>query len=141
MVYAAMAMSAADLLIFLLDLIASAPGRQWPPLALAFLNAYDNAPVIVQLSRQLTPPSGMAWIWWGVANQFRQPGENKTTSNETSGPDFPPWALPHSRCYARPPETAGLNHLPANERRNSQTNFSRAPNQGKGECAVTRNAK
>ena len=77
----------------------------------------------------------------GRANQSCQPGENKTTSDEASGPDFPPWALPRSRCYARPPKTAGLNHLPANERRNSQTNFSRAPNQGKGECAVTRNTK
>jgi hypothetical protein len=28
-------------------------------LALAFLNAYDHAPVIMQLSRQLAPPSGM----------------------------------------------------------------------------------
>src|SRR5207253_1248920 len=34
-----------DLLIFLLDLIATAPGRQWMPLTLAFLSAYDNAPV------------------------------------------------------------------------------------------------
>jgi hypothetical protein len=35
-----------DLLIFMLDLIAAASGRQWLPLTLAFLNAYDNAPVI-----------------------------------------------------------------------------------------------
>jgi hypothetical protein len=41
MVHAAMAMSADDLLIFMLDLIAAASGRQWLPLTLAFLNAYD----------------------------------------------------------------------------------------------------
>jgi hypothetical protein len=46
MVHAAMAMSADDLSIFMLDLIAAASGRQWLPLTLAFPNAYDNAPVI-----------------------------------------------------------------------------------------------
>jgi hypothetical protein len=66
-----------DLLIFLLDLIAVAPARQWLPLALAFLNAYDNAPVIAQLSRQLAPPSGMAWIWWGVRTSFANPAKIK----------------------------------------------------------------
>ena len=68
--HAAIAMSADDLLIFLLDLIASALGRQWLPFTLAFLNAYDNAPVIVQLSHQLTPRSGMPWIWRGVQTSF-----------------------------------------------------------------------
>jgi hypothetical protein len=66
-----------DLLIFLLDLTAVAPPRQWLPLALAFLNAYDNAPVIAQLSRQLAPPSGMAWIWWGVRTSFANPAKIK----------------------------------------------------------------
>jgi hypothetical protein len=66
-----------DLLIFVLDLIATAPGRQWLPLTLAFLNAYDNAPVIAQLSRQLAPPSGVAWIWWGVRTSFANPAKIK----------------------------------------------------------------
>jgi hypothetical protein len=77
MVHAAMAMSADDLLIFMLDLIAAASGRQWLPLTLAFLNAYDNAPVIAQLSRQLAPSSGMAWIWWGVRTSFANPAKIK----------------------------------------------------------------
>ena len=64
-----------DLLIFMLDLIATGSGRQWLPLTLAFLNAYDNAPVIAQLSRQLAPPSGMAWIWWGVRTSFVNPAK------------------------------------------------------------------
>jgi hypothetical protein len=64
-----------DLLIFMLDLIAAASGRQWLPLTLAFLNAYDDAPVIAQLSRQLAPPSGMAWIWWGVRTSFANPAK------------------------------------------------------------------
>jgi hypothetical protein len=35
-----------DLLVFLLDILALAPNRHWLVLVLAFLNAYDNAPVI-----------------------------------------------------------------------------------------------
>ena len=66
-----------DLLIFLLDLIATASARQWLPFILAFLNAYDHAPVIAQLSRQLSPPSGMAWIWWGVRTSFANPAKIK----------------------------------------------------------------
>ena len=69
----ALSRHADDLLIFMLDLIATAPGRHWLPLTLAFLDAYDNAPVIAQLSRQLAPPSGMAWIWWGVRTSFANP--------------------------------------------------------------------
>jgi hypothetical protein len=73
----ALSRHADDLLIFLLDLVATAPGRQWLPFTLAFLNAYDNAPVIMQLSRQLAPPSGMAWIWWGVRTSFANPAKIK----------------------------------------------------------------
>jgi hypothetical protein len=73
----ALSRHADDLLIFLLDVIAAAPGRQWLPLTLAFLNAYDNARVIAQLSRQLAPPSGMAWIWWGVRTSFANPAKIK----------------------------------------------------------------
>ena len=71
----ALSRHADDLLIFLLDLIATAAGRQWLPFILAFLNAYDNAPVIAQLSRQLAPPSGIAWIWWGVRTSFADPAK------------------------------------------------------------------
>jgi hypothetical protein len=73
----ALSRHADDLLIFLLDLIAAASGRQWLALILAFLNAYDNVPVIAQLSRQLAPPSGMAWIWWGVRTSFVNPAKIK----------------------------------------------------------------
>ncbi len=73
----ALSRHADDLLIFLLDLIAAASGRQWLPLILAFLNAYDNTPVIAQLSGQLAPPSGMAWIWWGVRTSFANPAKIK----------------------------------------------------------------
>jgi hypothetical protein len=66
-----------DLLIFLLDVLATAPGRQWLPLALSFLNAYDNGTVIAQLTSQLTPPSSMAWIWWGVRTSFANPAKVK----------------------------------------------------------------
>jgi hypothetical protein len=44
---------------------------------LAFLNAYDSARVIMELSHRLAPPSGMAWIWWGVRTSFANPAKIK----------------------------------------------------------------
>ena len=66
-----------DLLVFLLDLLALAPNPRWLTLALAFLNAYDNAPVIAQLKNELALPTGMAWIWWGVRTSFANPTKVK----------------------------------------------------------------
>ena len=66
-----------DLLVFLLDLVAIAPGREWLPFALSFLNAYGNADVFEELKSQLALPSGMAWIWWGVRTSFANPGKVK----------------------------------------------------------------
>ena len=71
-----MAMPAADLLIFLPDVIANAPEGNGCP-HLAFLNSYDNAPVIIQLSRQLAPPSGMVWVGRGVRTSFVNPAKIK----------------------------------------------------------------
>ena len=64
-----------DLLVFLLDVIAVAPNPQWLALALSFLNAYGNAAVICELEHELTIPSGMAWIWWGVRTSFANPAK------------------------------------------------------------------
>jgi hypothetical protein len=66
-----------DLLVFLLDLVAIAPGRQWLPLALSFLNSYRNAAVIADLKNQLALPIGIAWIWWGVRTSFANPAKVK----------------------------------------------------------------
>jgi hypothetical protein len=66
-----------DLLVFLLDIVAVPPGRQWLPLALRFLNAYDNVDAISELEDQLALPSGMAWIWWGVRTSFVKPAKVK----------------------------------------------------------------
>ena len=66
-----------DLLVFLLDLMSVAPNPQWLNLALAFLNAYDNASVIAELKHQLSIPTGMAWIWWGVRTSFANPAKVK----------------------------------------------------------------
>jgi hypothetical protein len=52
---------------------------------LAFFNAYDNAPVIAQLSRQLAPPSGMAWIWWGVRTSVANPAKVKRRLQKIAG--------------------------------------------------------
>ena len=59
-----------DLLVFLLDILAIVPTRQWLPFALYFLNAYGNQSVIAALEDQLALPNGMAWIWWGVRTSF-----------------------------------------------------------------------
>ena len=74
-----------DLLVFLLDLLALAPNRQWLALVLAFLNAYDNAPVIAQLKDQLAVPTGMAWIWWGVRTSFTNPAKVKRRLQKLAG--------------------------------------------------------
>jgi hypothetical protein len=73
----AAARHADDLLVFLLDIIAAARGRQWLPMALRFLNAYDNVDVISELEDQLALPNGMAWIWWGVRTSFAKPAKVK----------------------------------------------------------------
>ena len=66
-----------DLLVFLLDILAIVPGRQWLPFTLYFLNAYENARVIATLENQLALPRGMAWIWWGVRTSFANPAKVK----------------------------------------------------------------
>ena len=66
-----------DLLVFLLDVIATAPNPQWLALSLSFLNAYANATVISELQNQLALPTGMAWIWWGVRTSFANPAKVK----------------------------------------------------------------
>jgi hypothetical protein len=76
--FPAAARHADDLLVFLLDLVAIAPAREWLPMALAFVNAYDNIDVIAELEDQLALPSGMAWIWWGVRTSFAKPAKVKS---------------------------------------------------------------
>src|SRR5437899_12358338 len=66
-----------DLLVFLLDILAIVPTRQWLPFALYFLNAYENARVIAALEDQLALPSGMAWIWWAVRTSCCNPAKVK----------------------------------------------------------------
>ncbi len=66
-----------DLLVFILDIAAMAPTKKWLPLVLTFLNAYGDSDVISELENQLTLPSGMAWIWWGVRTSFANPAKVK----------------------------------------------------------------
>src|SRR5881396_593199 len=73
----ATARHADDLLVFLLDIAAIAPSQKWLPFALRFLNAYGNLDVIAELKDQLSLPSGMAWIWWGVRTSFANPAKVK----------------------------------------------------------------
>jgi hypothetical protein len=74
-----------DLLVFLLDLMAVAPNPQWLSLALAFLNAYDDASVIAELKNQLSVPTGIAWIWWGVRTSFANPAKVKKRLGKLNG--------------------------------------------------------
>jgi tRNA A-37 threonylcarbamoyl transferase component Bud32 len=74
-----------DLLVFLLDILALAPNRRWLNLVLAFLNAYDHAPVIAELKNQLEVPTGMAWIWWGVRTSFANPAKVKRRLQKIAG--------------------------------------------------------
>ena len=73
----AAARHADDLLVFLLDLAAIAPSQKWLAFALRFLNAYGNLDVIAELKDQLSLPSGIAWIWWGVRTSFADPAKVK----------------------------------------------------------------
>src|SRR6266516_2703763 len=66
-----------DLLVFLLDVVAIAPGRRWLPFSLSFLNAYGDPVVMAELTNNLAVPSGMAWIWWGVRTSFANPAKVK----------------------------------------------------------------
>src|SRR5438132_2550467 len=66
-----------DLLVFLLDILAIVPSRQWLPFALYFLNAYGDPIVLSELTNHLALPNGIAWIWWGVRTSFANPGKVK----------------------------------------------------------------
>jgi hypothetical protein len=74
-----------DLLVFLLDVMAMGPNPQWLNLALAFLKAYDSASVITELKNQLSLPTGMAWIWWGVRTSFANPAKVKRRLQKIRG--------------------------------------------------------
>src|SRR5919201_2589444 len=59
-----------DLIVFLLDLIAKGGVRQLLPLAIAFLEAYDNRDVLNEVHQHLIIPTGLARIWWKVRTSF-----------------------------------------------------------------------
>ena len=73
----AAARHADDLLVFLLDLVGTVPGRQWLSFATTFLEGYGDLQVITQLRNQLNLPGGLAWIWWGVRTNFTNPAKVK----------------------------------------------------------------
>src|SRR5690349_2231385 len=73
----AVARHADDLLVFLLDLVGTVPGRQWLSFATTFLEGYGDLEVITQLRKQLELPGGLAWIWWGVRTNFTNPAKVK----------------------------------------------------------------
>jgi|GEM_PF-673276 len=86
-----------DILVFLLDLMAVAPNSQWLSLSLAFLKAYDHAPVIAQLKHELALPTRIAWIWWGVRTNFSNPAKVRKRLEKIRGVTTD---LEHYRAFA-----------------------------------------
>jgi hypothetical protein len=66
----ATARHADDLLVFLLDMLARVPNRQWLPFAICFLRAYNNTAVMRELKKRLVVPTGLALVWWNVRTNF-----------------------------------------------------------------------
>jgi hypothetical protein len=60
-----------DLLVFLLDLVGHVSRRRWLPLALCFVRTYGDPKVTQELLKRLTPPHGLARIWWHVRSNFK----------------------------------------------------------------------
>ena len=67
-------------MVFLLDLMAVAPNPRWFTLALAFINAYDNAPVIAALKKTLGDADGHGMDLMGRSDKFRKSRQGKTAS-------------------------------------------------------------
>jgi len=59
-----------DLVVCLLDLVAKGRRARWLPLAVAFLEAYEDRDVLAQINQQLVVPTGLARIWWNVRTSF-----------------------------------------------------------------------
>jgi tRNA A-37 threonylcarbamoyl transferase component Bud32 len=64
-----------DLLVLLLDVAAIVSRRRWLPYAMCFLKAYGDAEALEALKARLTPPTGLARIWWKVRTNFRRRGK------------------------------------------------------------------
>ncbi|HEX8371644.1 MAG TPA: hypothetical protein VF585_02595 [Chthoniobacterales bacterium] len=59
-----------DLLVLLLDLMGRATEEEWKILSPAFLAAYGQAEVLLELKKRLHPPSGFGAIWWAVRTSY-----------------------------------------------------------------------
>ena len=81
--------------------MAAAPGPRWLTLALAFLNAYDDARVTAALKKTLAMPTGMAWIWWGVRTSFANLAKVKWRIQKIAGVVTDLDISAHSRPSAR----------------------------------------
>jgi hypothetical protein len=65
---------AADLIVFLYDLVSCAPRGRWLPLSLEFLRTYGDPQVIAQVQKGLKAPAGLYRIWWHVRTNFVDTG-------------------------------------------------------------------
>lgn len=55
-----------DLLAPLLDLMGRVEDREWEPLALAFVRAYDRPTIAALLRQRLRVPTGIPRLWWAI---------------------------------------------------------------------------
>lgn len=61
---------AADLLVFLQDLLGCVAAADWRPLAQDFLQAYDCPAILPFLKRQLEIPRGIPRVWWWIRTNY-----------------------------------------------------------------------
>lgn len=66
---------AADLLVFLQDLLGCVSDADWLRLARLFLEAYDGPAVVPFLKRQLVVPHGVPRLWWWIRTNYVGGGE------------------------------------------------------------------
>ena len=61
---------AADLLVFLQDLLGCVSAEQWLPCARLFFAAYDCPEIVPFVLRQLVVPRGVPRVWWWIRTNY-----------------------------------------------------------------------
>src|SRR6185369_9340691 len=59
-----------DLMAFLMDIVGIASRRTWLGICKAFLQAYGDPEVLLEVRSRMAVPTGPAWIWWKIRANF-----------------------------------------------------------------------